>query len=253
MEVNRKKMGKRLEDVLPPVDELINLEPEEIGTFLLDFLCEIEEQKPGRINLNSYNFTLADTIKSYAGSKTEEAGKAIMEAWCWLEREGMLARIPNESTGTWQCVTRKGFKYRNKPDLETYKKGRLLPRENLDSRLLKNIYSLFVRGDYDTAVFQAFKEVEVRVRKKAGLSDDLIGINLMREAFHPERGKLTDMEILPAERQSISDLFAGSIGSFKNPSSHREVKLNNPSEAAEIILFANYLLRLVDRSRSAVD
>lgn len=240
-------MARQLKDALPPPEELLQLEPEEIAPFLLDYLCDSDEQKRG--HLSRYNFTLDDNIRHYAPDNTREAGKAIIEAWCWLEKEGMLAPKPNESGSNWRYVTKKGFKYRKKTDLETYKKGYLLRRESLDKNLFDNVYSLFIRGDYDTAVFRSYKEVEVQVREKAGLPDDLLGVALMRKAFNTDNGLLTDMDSLPAERQATSDLFAGSIGLFKNPSSHRKVNLNEPSEAAEMILFANYLLRLVDRCK----
>ena len=50
----------------------------------------------------------------------------------------------------------------------------------------------FMRGDFDSAVFYAMKAVEVRVREVSGLTDDLVGTALMRRAFDPERGSLTD-------------------------------------------------------------
>ena len=71
----------------------------------------------------------------------------------------------------------------------------------------------------------------------------------MRDAFHHEKGPLSSGDVT-AERQAIQALFAGTIGAFKNPASHRIVKFDDPSEAANIIHLADLLLRIVERSAS---
>lgn len=104
-----------------------------------------------------------------------------------------------------------------------------------------------MRGDYEESVFQAFKAVEVRVRHASGLGNDKIGVPLVREAFNPDNGPLTDDARERPEREAMAHMFAAAIGLMKNPSSHRYTELDDPQEAAEAILWANYLLRIVDR------
>ena len=88
------------------------------------------------------------------------------------------------------------------------------------------------------------------MRAAAGFAAADIGTKLMRKAFDVESGPLTDKGTEPAERQARSDLFAGAIGSYKNPQSHRKVALDDPDEAADIIALANHLLRIVDSCRA---
>ena len=104
-----------------------------------------------------------------------------------------------------------------------------------------------MRGEYDTAVFQAMKAVEVRVREAGGFAAGDIGTDLMRKAFHEDNGPLTDKSTGKSERQARSSLFAGAIGSYKNAQSHRDVNLQDPDEAHEIVMLANHLLRIVDQ------
>ena len=44
------------------------------------------------------------------------------------------------------------------------------------------------------------------------------------------------------------ELFAGTIGLFENPTSHREVEFDDPTEASEVILLADLLMRVLDRT-----
>ncbi|CAH0237518.1 hypothetical protein SRABI44_03142 [Microbacterium foliorum] len=105
----------------------------------------------------------------------------------------------------------------------------------------------FERGSYQTAVFEATRQVEIRVRDLAHLGPDTYGVTLMHTAFNLENGPLATEEVT-AERTAIAALFAGTIGAFKNASARRVVHFDDPSEAANIIHLDDFLIRIAERS-----
>ncbi|HET9659534.1 MAG TPA: TIGR02391 family protein [Thermomicrobiales bacterium] len=104
----------------------------------------------------------------------------------------------------------------------------------------------FAIGAYGSAVLDAFRELEVRVRAAGGFAASVLGDNLMRQAFNPETGPLTDTSLVNGERRAIMELYAGAMGAFKNPLSHRTVDYDDPIIAAEQLLFADLLHRMLD-------
>lgn len=172
---------------------------------------------------------------------------AITEAWNWLEVQGLLLPAPgiNGSHG-WRMFSRRANKMKVPEDISQFARSRRIQKDALHPRIAQKVWSAFMRGEYDVAVFQAMKAVEVIVREAGGFTANDLGTDLMRKAFHEDSGPLTDKSVEKSERQARSALFAGAIGSYKNPHSHREVNLNEPDEALEIVLLANHLLRIVD-------
>jgi len=237
----------RIADVFPPTEIVLQMEPEELAVPLLDYLCQCEKSDSSGL-LNRYNFMLPGNLYEYSAGKYDEVTKAMTEAWVWLEREGLIAPSPSQGDD-WIFITRRGQKFRHTPDVRSYRAAALLPDKTLDPKLASKVRPAFLRGDYDTAVFEAFKEVEVRVRILSGANKTDLGVNLMRKAFHPENGLLTDSAQVASERQAISDLFAGAIGSFKNPGSHHDVNFDDPAEVAELIMFADQLIRIAERRK----
>ena len=224
-------------------DDLLALEPEELAGHLLAQLNSLGAHS----RLCRLDFHTSEQLSAAWGVKKVACHQALMEAWTVLERESLIAPAPD---GGLYFVTRRGQRLKTVADYATFRHSTLFPRSAIHPAIEQNVYSEFLRGDYESAVFKAFREVEIAVKAAAsGLDPKLYGIDLMRKAFHPENGPLTDPNEPPAEREALLALFAGAIGRFKNPPSHRHVPLTSPQETVELLQFASHLLRVVaDRS-----
>lgn len=176
-----------------------------------------------------------------AGVHTEPVVHAFGEAWGWLHSNGLVA---DDALNTKQFVTRLGH--------ETLKRGpdhlsavRMASVE-IHPRIAAIVREQFLLGRYELAAFAALRVVEIRVRELAAARKEAVGVTLMRNAFNPTTGPLRDPSSEGGEQQGLSDLFAGAIATFKNPTSHREVTFENPIQAAEVIAFASLLHRILD-------
>ncbi len=87
--------------------------------------------------------------------------------------------------------------------------------------------------------------IEVRVRGLSDLGDDLIGVDLMNQAFG-QGGSLTDPNAVASEREGRRALFAGAYAVLRNPAGHRDVDYNDVAEAAEAVATASLLMRILD-------
>lgn len=171
----------------------------------------------------------------------------LSDAWAWLESHGLIGPAVNEPPSAWQRVTTVGAEIVNDPNAV----AKVWAADRLAGELhpeLSSARSNFALGDYETASFAAMKTVEVEVRRIAGLPNELLGVPLMRKAFSPKDGALRDPGAEGGEQQATADLFAGAIGAYKNPASHRTVQFDDPVEAAEVIQLADLLLRIVQRA-----
>lgn len=188
-------MAKWVSEIIPDPKILLALEPEEIAPIVLEFLNSLSQDERGY--LNRYAFGLHGG-RGYAHEYQQRVACALMEGWMWLEREGLIAPNP-EQHGDWVFITRRGQQMKSRANLEAYRRANVLPRQLLHPVLAAKIVAPFTRGDYDTAVFQAFKEVEVAVRTKAKLPPTDIGVTLIRKAFDPNAGPLRDANAPPGE------------------------------------------------------
>jgi uncharacterized protein (TIGR02391 family) len=238
----------------PPVDILFQMEPEAIAPYLLIYLnAHISTLQNKEFHMNHIIHNGNQAILDYSGGypSSEKVALVLSEAWQFLSNEGFLAPAPSSGMNHGQVViTRRGQEVKTEADFKKFAHLKLLPRDVLDTELSRRIWPSFVDGEFDTAVFAAFKEVEVRMRNAAGLDNTHRGVALAREVFNPDSGQLTDMNNLDkGERVGYMELFSGAIGVFKNPGSHLPVNYDDPVTAVSLILFANTLLKITDKRK----
>ncbi len=145
--------------------------------------------------------------------------------------------------------TKKGFQFLEYDFNKVIKDYTLLPKTYIHPLIIKKSFSLLENGEYESAVFQAFKVIETNIRMKIKAKPEDIGVKLIRKAFNPENGHLTDYELPKAEREAFANYLAGAFGYYKNPCSHRDIKIDFIS-AFERIVVASDLLKTIEKSKN---
>lgn len=231
-----------LRDSFPDPTHLLALEPEELGGALLAAMLESGHQRFSRHN-TMLGITQG-TPPAFDVAVARQLPPILSEAWAWLERECLLVATPIDPH--WQALSRRARTITTPEAFEVYRGASAFPRALLHSAIEREAWQSFSRGRFDTAVFEAFREVEIAVREAAGFAQHEHGVAMVRRAFHKDTGPLADPSVDDGEREATSSLFAGSIGSYKNPSSHRHVGRDNVAEAGELLVLASHLLRIVE-------
>ncbi len=116
---------------------------------------------------------------------------------------------------------------------------------NLHPDIYEKCWEFYTNGDYDNAILNATKAIEVAVRKKSGLPDHLAGTAIMGQAFGSDNPKLL-YSTVKSEQEGMRSLLCGIIGVYKNPQSHRFVGIEYKSECLGIMLMCSSLLYTID-------
>lgn len=233
---------------LPTPEELLILPVEDVALHLLK-----------RLAANPHHDFRADKFTGINGEVCNQGVEyhptavvsAISEAFDWLYVNGLIVGDADSSrreAGFFK-ISRRGIRIAEEADpLRLMNSERLLSL-TLHPAIDQKARVQFAIGAYGSAVFEAFKSLEIRVRDAAGLPAKVVGDDVMRNALSPTDGKkglLTDVSLEFGEQRAIMELFAGAIGAFKNPLSHRVVDYDDPIVAAEQVMFADLLHKMLD-------
>lgn len=145
--------------------------------------------------------------------------------------------------------TKKGFRFLEREFNRVIKEYTLLPETYVHPLIVRKSFPLLKNGQFESAVLQAFKSIETRIRESMVADSEDVGVKLIRKAFNPEIGLLTDYDLPKAEREAFSNYIAGAFGFYKNPCSHRDVEMDFVS-AFDRIVVASDLLKVIEKSKT---
>jgi uncharacterized protein (TIGR02391 family) len=238
--------------LFPTADDLLSMSPDDLAPILLKLARQAGAMFwPSAVAEIKQGTGMATTIEfAYPYHKKHQVEHLLNEAWECLRRDGLIMPAADQNgRNGYMVLTRDGASIGSKEDFDRIRAARAFPKSLLHPAIAEKVYSELMRGELDDAVFAAFKAVEVAVRAAGNYKPTDIGVALMRKAFDPKNGPLTDLNQLEAEREALSHLFAGAIGSYKNPHSHRTVALTDPREAQQQVMLATHLLNIIDARR----
>lgn len=130
---------------------------------------------------------------------------------------------------------------------------RRLTFENLHPSVRAAAGDLFADGHLASAVSEAFKSIEVRVRELSGI--DQSGSTLMATTFNA-KAPVLDVATESGrsgqdEREGFMALFRGAMIGIRNPKAHELFKEEDPQQALEYLAFASLLHRRIDIAQTA--
>lgn len=241
-------MASRLKELLPTPESVLEAPLVDLAGCLLE---QLRVQLVQRQDTTCCRNLIMGIGREYGdhGAAHEGVAQACAEAWDWLYINGFIGQHADRDAG-WFTLTRNGREAAKPGAFAQWVADQELPESMLQADLKGNALPLYRQGRFDTAVFEAFKTLEVAIRDAAGFGHDLVGVPLVSRAFSVEDGPLTDTATEKGERVALLNLMAGAIGSYKNPHSHRRVEIT-AAEAREMLLLASHLLRIVAARRKS--
>lgn len=135
----------------------------------------------------------------------------------------------------------------NVEEIKTQSSRLELPTSVFDDELLERCAHHFEQENFETAIQNALKTLEVKIRREGGFSQDEYGDTLATEAFRPGQGSLSFGET-DAEQEGVMFLYRSAFKTFYNPTKHRFLDDLDKQQAYHVLCFVNMLITLLEEN-----
>jgi uncharacterized protein (TIGR02391 family) len=239
-----------MEDILrmvPTADGFLNLTPMERNHVVLQAIKQHCADQTKRMATFDGALTQLFGIgqASYEMRHHEAVKRALRSSWKDLEKSGLIEPADGDNGKNGYFIPTEVGKMTNEPvDLQAAHQRSWLQPEMLHVDLHGAVWSAYKNNDFDTAITEAFKTLEVAVRDRGRFSATDYGVALMEKAFDPNNGPLTDKSLPEPERRGWVRLLMGTMGAFRNSHAHRQIGIKEPLLAIERLMFVSMLLRI---------
>ena len=223
----------------------MQLDSDEIGLLLLPQLVAQDPTQP--VIWNNFRQRIYGQLDAEGLHREEARAEALARlaaGWQWLRNAGYLSPHPSHTDAAHETPTAEARQARA-PGLADPQLMAVLSRWPLTYAVASRVVPIFRRGAYSAAVFQAYLELEERIRASSRLRR-LHGVDLAKQAF-AVGGPLAVLGT-PGDQQALMALFWGAIGTFRNEGGHRPGVHEDPHEALALILLADRLIQMTDEA-----
>jgi len=190
------------------------------------------------------------TFSEDGHDRVEASEEEIRTFWQELQNKVYIIPIDNYNKD-WFKLSPKGKKY-----YEQLKSSATEPLDvDLDSvifheQLREEIRTLFEDGEYAERVVKGARLLERLLRNKTGSPTDVKGVGLASLAFKPEEGEL----IAPycqekSHEEGFHCLYLGAIKFIRNLAIHHSETLNDQIDNLQMLIFLDFLVRLLEKSK----
>ncbi|TET44821.1 TIGR02391 family protein [candidate division TA06 bacterium] len=189
-----------------------------------------------------------ETILKGAVKKIDAPEREVLQFLHKLEKDHMIFP-PDTVNDDFFQLTEEGETYAKELELGISQVPFDLEAVVIHEDLLQDVMPSFEAERYGTAIFEALKHIEKKLRAKIDADAELLGTKLVDKAFSPDKGCLTHpLCETGGERQGIHQLFRGGVQLMKSPEDHRDFGWDDRRVAGQAIVFADLLLGLLEQA-----